>query len=68
MYHYQILFVSSFSITTTCLIWFGCKLAINPTAININFNLILLILMEILMATTVIISARSNVDCCKVQR
>ncbi|KAE8616085.1 hypothetical protein XENTR_v10008712 [Xenopus tropicalis] len=68
MYHYQILFVSTFSITTTCLIWFGCKLAINPTAININFNLILLILMEILMATTVIISARSNVDCCKVQR
>ncbi|XP_063783209.1 membrane protein MLC1 isoform X6 [Pseudophryne corroboree] len=33
--HYQILFVSAFSITTTCLIWFGCKLAINPTAINI---------------------------------
>ncbi|XP_073429569.1 membrane protein MLC1 isoform X4 [Dendrobates tinctorius] len=32
--HYQILFVSTFSITTTCLIWFGCKLAINPTAIN----------------------------------
>ncbi|XP_075064991.1 membrane protein MLC1 isoform X1 [Mixophyes fleayi] len=61
--HYQIMFVSAFSITTTCLIWFGCKLAINPTAINIHFNLILLILMEILMAATVIISARSNVDC-----
>ncbi|KAM4676773.1 membrane protein MLC1 [Discoglossus pictus] len=63
--HYQILFVSTFSITTTCLIWFGCKLAFNPTAININFNLILLILMEIVMATTVIVSARSNEDCCK---
>ncbi|XP_073429565.1 membrane protein MLC1 isoform X1 [Dendrobates tinctorius] len=62
--HYQILFVSTFSITTTCLIWFGCKLAINPTAININFNVILLILMEIFMATTVIVSARSSVDCC----
>ncbi|KAG8439864.1 hypothetical protein GDO86_005873 [Hymenochirus boettgeri] len=68
MHHYQILFVSTFSITTTCLIWFGCKLAINPTAININFNLILLILMEIVMATTVIVSARSNVDQYKVHR
>ncbi|KAM3925333.1 membrane protein MLC1 isoform 2-T2 [Leptodactylus fuscus] len=66
--HYQILFVSTFSITTTCLIWFGCKLAINPTAININFNVILLILMEILMATTVIVSARSSADCCPVKR
>ncbi|XP_073508227.1 membrane protein MLC1 isoform X3 [Phyllobates terribilis] len=65
--HYQILFVSTFSITTTCLIWFGCKLAINPTAININFNVILLILMEIFMATTVIVSARSSVDCCSVK-
>ncbi|CAH2278215.1 membrane MLC1 [Pelobates cultripes] len=62
---YQILFVSTFSITTTCLIWFGCKLAINPTAININFNLLLLILTEILMATTVIVSARSNA--CKIK-
>ncbi|KAM8973851.1 membrane protein MLC1 isoform 2-T2 [Pelodytes ibericus] len=66
--HYQILLVSTFSVTTTCLIWFGCKLAINPTAININFNLMLLILMEILMATTVITSARSNVDCCQANR
>ncbi|XP_063783206.1 membrane protein MLC1 isoform X3 [Pseudophryne corroboree] len=61
--HYQILFVSAFSITTTCLIWFGCKLAINPTAINIHFNLILLTLMEILMAATLIIAARSNAHC-----
>ncbi|XP_068132445.1 membrane protein MLC1 isoform X3 [Hyperolius riggenbachi] len=66
--HYQILYVSTFSITTTCLIWFGCKLAINPTANNINFNVMLLILMEILMATTVIISARSRVDCCPVRK
>uniref|UniRef100_A0A8C5PD23 Modulator of VRAC current 1 n=1 Tax=Leptobrachium leishanense TaxID=445787 RepID=A0A8C5PD23_9ANUR len=60
--HYQTLFVSTFSITTTCLIWCGCKLAINPTAININYNLLLLILMEILMAVSVIISARSNIE------
>ncbi|XP_044533663.1 membrane protein MLC1 isoform X5 [Gracilinanus agilis] len=32
---------------------------------SINFNLILLILLEMLMATTVIISARSNEECCK---
>ncbi|NWW49848.1 MLC1 protein, partial [Pedionomus torquatus] len=31
---------------------------------QINFNLILLILLEIFMATTVIISARSTEDCC----
>ncbi|XP_038276301.1 membrane protein MLC1 isoform X1 [Dermochelys coriacea] len=62
---FQILFVSTFAVTTTCLIWFGCKLVLNPSAININFNLILLILLEIFMATTVIISARSNEDCCK---
>ncbi|XP_074077192.1 membrane protein MLC1 [Macrotis lagotis] len=58
--NFQILFVSTFAITTTCLVWFGCKLVLNPSAININFNLILLILLEILMATTVIISARST--------
>ncbi|XP_044886901.1 membrane protein MLC1 isoform X2 [Mauremys mutica] len=63
--NFQILFVSTFAVTTTCLIWFGCKLVLNPSAININFNLILLILLEIFMATTVIISARSNEDCCK---
>ncbi|XP_053109378.1 membrane protein MLC1 isoform X2 [Hemicordylus capensis] len=61
--NFQILFVSTFAITTTCLVWFGCKLVLNPTAININFNLILLILLEIFMATTVIISARSNEEC-----
>ncbi|XP_032047609.1 membrane protein MLC1 isoform X3 [Aythya fuligula] len=60
----SILFVSTFAVTTTCLIWFGCKLVLNPSAININFNLILLILLEIFMATTVIISARSTEDCC----
>ncbi|XP_074871753.1 membrane protein MLC1 isoform X5 [Carettochelys insculpta] len=32
---------------------------------SINFNLILLILLEIFMATTVIISARFNEDCCR---
>ncbi|XP_020838580.1 membrane protein MLC1 [Phascolarctos cinereus] len=63
--NFQILFVSTFAITTTCLVWFGCKLVLNPSAININFNLILLILLEILMATTVIISARSNEECFK---
>uniref|UniRef100_A0A8D0BWT1 Modulator of VRAC current 1 n=1 Tax=Salvator merianae TaxID=96440 RepID=A0A8D0BWT1_SALMN len=62
--NFQILFVSTFAITTTCLVWFGCKLVLNPTAVNINFNLILLILLEIFMATTVIISARSNEECC----
>ncbi|XP_036257341.1 membrane protein MLC1 isoform X1 [Molothrus ater] len=62
--NFQILFVSTFAVTTTCLVWFGCKLVLNPSAININFNLILLILLEIFMATTVIISARSTEDCC----
>ncbi|XP_054078656.1 membrane protein MLC1 isoform X1 [Rissa tridactyla] len=62
--NFQILFVSTFAVTTTCLIWFGCKLVLNPSAININFNLILLILLEIFMATTVIISARSTEECC----
>ncbi|XP_062456227.1 membrane protein MLC1 isoform X2 [Rhea pennata] len=62
--NFQILFVSTFAVTTTCLIWFGCKLVLNPSAININFNLIVLILLEIFMATTVIISARSTEDCC----
>ncbi|KAG2469117.1 MLC1 protein, partial [Polypterus senegalus] len=61
---YQVLFVSTFAVTTTCLVWFGCKLVLNPTAININFNLMLLIIMEILMAGTVIISARSTEECC----
>ncbi|XP_038612427.1 membrane protein MLC1 [Tachyglossus aculeatus] len=63
--NFQILFVSTFAVTTTCLIWFGCKLVLNPSAVNINFNLILLILLEIFMASTVIISARSNEECFK---
>ncbi|XP_059257715.1 membrane protein MLC1 isoform X2 [Mustela nigripes] len=58
--NFQILFVSTFAITTTCLIWFGCKLVVKPSAIDINFNLILLLLLEIFMAATVIISARSS--------
>ncbi|XP_061630403.1 membrane protein MLC1 isoform X3 [Phyllopteryx taeniolatus] len=32
--------------------------------VAINFNLILMILLEVLMATTVILSARSGEDCC----
>ncbi|XP_006888085.1 PREDICTED: membrane protein MLC1 [Elephantulus edwardii] len=58
--NFQILFVSTFAVTTTCLVWFGCKLVLNPSAVNINFNLALLLLMELLMAATVIISARSS--------
>ncbi|XP_036376217.1 membrane protein MLC1 isoform X1 [Megalops cyprinoides] len=61
---FQVVFVSTFAITTTCLVWFGCKLVLSPSAININFNLILLILLEVLMASTVILSARSAEDCC----
>ncbi|XP_036904993.1 membrane protein MLC1 [Sturnira hondurensis] len=57
---FQMLFVSTFAVTTTCLIWFGCKLVLNPSAIDINFNLILLLLLELLMAATVIVSARSS--------
>ncbi|XP_006876478.1 PREDICTED: membrane protein MLC1 [Chrysochloris asiatica] len=62
--NFQILFVSTFAVTTTCLIWFGCKLVLNPSAVNINFNLVLLLLMELLMAATVIISARCSVEQC----
>uniref|UniRef100_A0A8D2JV75 Modulator of VRAC current 1 n=1 Tax=Theropithecus gelada TaxID=9565 RepID=A0A8D2JV75_THEGE len=63
--NFQILFVSTFAVTTTCLIWFGCKLILNPSAINISFNLILLLLLELLMAATVIVSARSSEEYCK---
>ncbi|XP_043738377.1 membrane protein MLC1 isoform X4 [Cervus elaphus] len=62
---FQILFVSTFAVTTTCLIWFGCKLVLNPSAVDINFNLILLLLLELFMAATVIISARSSEAHCK---
>ncbi|XP_056334883.1 membrane protein MLC1 isoform X1 [Danio aesculapii] len=61
---FQLVYVSSFAVTTTCLVWFGCKLAISPSAININFNLLLLIVLEVLTASTVILSARSVDDCC----
>ncbi|KAK1166717.1 membrane protein MLC1 isoform X1 [Acipenser oxyrinchus oxyrinchus] len=33
---YQVMFVSAFAVTTTCLVWFGCKLVLNPTAINVS--------------------------------
>ncbi|TWW75658.1 Membrane protein MLC1 [Takifugu flavidus] len=61
---FQVVYVSAFAVTTTCLVWFGCKLILNPSAVNINFNLILMILLEVLMASTVILSARSAEDCC----
>ncbi|KAM7414209.1 hypothetical protein PAMA_019161 [Pampus argenteus] len=61
---FQVVYVSTFAVTTTCLVWFGCKLVLNPSAVNINFNLILMILLEVLMASTVILSARSADDCC----
>ncbi|KAM8892086.1 membrane protein MLC1 isoform 1-T1 [Spinachia spinachia] len=61
---FQVVYVSTFAVTTTCLVWFGCKLVVNPSAVNINFNLILMILLEVLMASTVILSARSAEDCC----
>ncbi|XP_027858561.1 membrane protein MLC1 isoform X1 [Xiphophorus couchianus] len=61
---FQVVYVSTFAVTTTCLVWFGCKLVLNPSAVNINFNLILMIVLEVLMATTVILSARSADDCC----
>ncbi|TKC45479.1 hypothetical protein EI555_006053 [Monodon monoceros] len=32
--NFQILFVSTFAVTTTCLIWFGCKLVLNPSAVD----------------------------------
>lgn len=34
--NFQILFVSTFAITTTCLIWFGCKLVVKPSAIDVS--------------------------------
>ncbi|XP_077452828.1 membrane protein MLC1 [Stigmatopora argus] len=61
---FQVVYVSTFAVTTTCLVWFGCKLLVNPSAVNINFNLLLLILLEVLTATTVILSARSGEACC----
>lgn len=33
---FQVVFVSTFAVTTTCLVWFGCKLVLNPSAINVN--------------------------------
>lgn len=63
--NFQMLFVSTFAVTTTCLIWFGCKLVLNPSAIDINFNLILLLLLELLTAAMVIVSARSSEVSCK---
>lgn len=33
---FQLLFVSTFAVTTTCLIWFGCKLVLNPSAIDVS--------------------------------
>lgn len=37
--NFQLLFVSTFAITTTCLIWFGCKLVLNPSAIDVSPSL-----------------------------
>lgn len=39
--NFQILFVSTFAITTTCLIWFGCKLVVNPSAIDVSHWVVL---------------------------
>ncbi|XP_044279402.1 membrane protein MLC1 isoform X4 [Varanus komodoensis] len=50
----------------SCIPSAAVSFAIARNKVNvINFNLILLILLEIFMATTVIISARSNEECCR---
>lgn len=33
---FQVLYVSTFAVTTTCLVWFGCKLVLNPSAVNVT--------------------------------
>lgn len=33
---FQVVYVSTFAVTTTCLVWFGCKLVLNPSAVNVN--------------------------------
>ncbi|XP_054845028.1 membrane protein MLC1 isoform X4 [Eublepharis macularius] len=50
----------------SCIPSAAVSFAIARSKVNmINFNLILLILLEIFMATIVIISARSNEECCR---
>lgn len=36
MSDFQVVYVSTFAVTTTCLVWFGCKLVLNPSAVNVN--------------------------------
>uniref|UniRef100_A0A673X8N6 Modulator of VRAC current 1 n=1 Tax=Salmo trutta TaxID=8032 RepID=A0A673X8N6_SALTR len=62
--NFQVVFVSTFAVMTTCLVWFGCKLVLSTSAVNITFNIILLVLLEVLIASTVILSACSAEDCC----
>lgn len=33
---FQVVYVSTFAVTTTCLVWFGCKLVLNPSAVNVT--------------------------------
>lgn len=36
MSDFQVVYVSTFAVTTTCLVWFGCKLVLNPSAVNVT--------------------------------
>lgn len=36
---FQVVYVSTFAVTTTCLVWFGCKLVLNPSAVNVTNSL-----------------------------
>lgn len=49
--------------TIVCLLLCVCSPS-HSVCFQINFNLILMILLEVLMASTVILSARSAEDCC----
>lgn len=33
---FQVVYVSTFAVTTTCLVWFGCKLVLSPSAVNVK--------------------------------
>ncbi|KAA8590636.1 hypothetical protein FQN60_014570 [Etheostoma spectabile] len=50
----------NFAVTTTCLVGFGCKLVLTLLLSISTFNLILMILLEVLMASPVILSARQQ--------
>nr|XP_032810343.1 membrane protein MLC1 isoform X1 [Petromyzon marinus] len=61
---FHLLAVSTFTMSTLCLLWYGCMLVARPSMLSINTNLLLLLLLEMLVVVHLLLVVRARQRCC----